>query len=137
MRITCLAFVCSAFGALLGGCINVNNICPHKPITQGVFGEITNASGTLEQNVEVDISTMLNGVKVMMFGTAQTSRGGYQFNATPGTYLLCAKTTVCTTITIPTGLVESSAVDGANGLTWDAPVMIPPDQTIGPCKFGD
>jgi hypothetical protein len=132
MRITCLAFV-----ALLLGCVNVDNICPHKPITQGVFGEITDSSGALEQNVEVDISTMLNGVKVMTFGTAQTSRGGYQFNASAGTYILCAKTTSCTTIAVPTGLVESSAVDAAAGLTWDAPVAVPPDQMIGPCKFGN
>jgi hypothetical protein len=132
MKIIGLAFV-----ALLGGCINVNNICPHKPITQGVFGEIQDSNGALEQNVEVDISTMLNGQKDKTFGTAQTSRGGYQFNAGPDSYILCAKTVFCTTITVPMGLVESSATDAPSGLTWDAPVAVPPDQMIGPCKFGD
>jgi hypothetical protein len=130
MRIIGLAFV-----ALLGGCINVNNICPHKPITQGVFGEIQDSSGALEQNVEVTISTMLNGVKVMTFGDVQTSRGGYQFNANAGSYLLCAKS-VCTPVTVPTGLIEVSATDATSGLTWDAPVTVPPEQIIGPCKFG-
>jgi hypothetical protein len=124
-----------AFASLLFGCVNLDNICPHKPITQGVFGEILDSSGALEQNVGVDISTMLNGAKDMTFGTAQTSRGGYQFTALPGSYLLCAKT-VCTTVTVPTGIVESSAVDATSGLTWDAPVAVPPAQTIGPCTFG-
>jgi hypothetical protein len=131
MRIIGLVFV-----VLLGGCINVNNICPHKPITQGVFGEIQDSSGTLEQNVEVTISTMLNGAPIKKFGDVQTSRGGYQFDASPGSYLLCAKT-VCTTVMVPTGLVEVSATDAASGLTWDAPVAVPPEQIIGPCKFGN
>jgi hypothetical protein len=122
--------------AFLGGCVNVDNICPHKPITQGVFGEIVDSSGANEQNVEVDIYTIVNGAQGTMFGGAQTSRGGYQFVATPASYMLCAKT-VCTTVAVPTGIVESSAVDAASGLTWDAPVAIPPDQMIGPCKFGD
>jgi hypothetical protein len=121
--------------AFLVGCPDLSTICPHKPITQGVFGEIVDANDTLEQNVQVDIFTMLNGAKDMMFGSAQTSRGGYQFNALPGTYMVCAKT-VCGTVTVPTGIVELSAVDAPTGLTWDAPVSVPPDQMIGPCKFG-
>jgi hypothetical protein len=44
-------------------------------------------------------------------------RGGYQFLADPSSYMVCAKT-VCATVAVPTGIVESSAV-------------------IGPCKFGD
>lgn len=125
------------FGALLGGCINVNNICPHKPITQGVFGEITDSSGALEQNVEVDVYGTLNGAQANKIASAETTRGGYQFDllASPA-YMLCAKT-VCTTIAVPTGLVEVSAVDATVGLMWDAPVAVPPDQVIGPCKFGD
>ena len=132
MRITRLAFV-----ALLFGCVNVNNICPHKPITQGVFGEITSSTGALEQNVEVDVFATLNGAQANKIASVETTRGGYQFNllASPA-YMLCAKT-VCTTIAVPTGIVEVSAVDAASGLTWDAPVTVPPDQMIGPCKFGD
>lgn len=122
--------------AFLGGCVNLDNICPHKPITQGVFGQIVDASGTNEENVEVDIFSIVNGAQGMMFGGVQTSRGGYQFLANPSSYMLCAKT-VCATVTVPTGIVESSAVDATSGLTWDAPVAVPPDQTIGPCKFGD
>jgi hypothetical protein len=131
VRITALVIV-----ALVGGCVDVNGICPHKPITQGVFGEVDDASGTLEQNVEVDIFTILNGVKDTMFGSAQTTRGGYQFKVDPSSYILCAKT-VCATVTVPTGLVELSAVDAASGLTWNAPVSVPPAQTIGPCTFGN
>ena len=130
MRILCFATL-----SFLLGCVDLSTICPHKPITQGVFGEIVDANNALEQNVEVDISTILNGVKDMQFGSAQTSRGGYQFMATPGTYMVCAKT-VCAMVTVPTGLVELSAVDASTGLTWDAPVWFPPDQMIGPCKFG-
>jgi hypothetical protein len=122
--------------AFLGGCVNLDTICPHKPITQGVFGQIVDSSGTNEENVEVDIFSIVNGAQGMMFGGVQTSRGGYQFLANPSSYMLCAKT-VCATVTVPTGIVESSAVDATSGLTWDAPVAVPPDQTIGPCKFGD
>ncbi len=137
MRITCLAFVFLSFGAPLFGCINVNNICPHKPITQGVFGEITDSSGTLEQNVEVDVFGTLNGAQANKIAGVETTRGGYQFNLNPSSaYMLCAKT-VCTTIAVPMGIVEVSAVDATTGLTWDAPVTVPPDQMIGPCKFGD
>ncbi|HEY2903319.1 MAG TPA: hypothetical protein VGL59_22235 [Polyangia bacterium] len=125
-----------ALVALLVGCINVDTICPHKPITQGVFGEILDSSGKLEQNVQVDIFSMLNGMKDMMFGSVQTSRGGYQFLANPSDYFVCAKT-VCATVTVPTGIVELSATDATAGLTWDAPVSVPPAQTIGPCKFGE
>jgi hypothetical protein len=67
---------------------------------------------------------------------AQTTRGGYQFNMNPSTYFVCAKT-VCTQVTVPTGLVELSAVDASSGLTWNAAVAIPPAQTIGPCAFGN
>lgn len=131
MRIICLAAV-----ALLVGCINPDNICPHKEITQGVFGEVVDANGTLEQNIEVDIWTILNGAQDMMIGNVETTRGGYQFNVTPSMYQLCSKT-VCTTVTVPTGIVEQSAVDAPAGLTWDPPVAVPPAQTIGPCTFGN
>jgi hypothetical protein len=131
MRIICLLFV-----ALLVGCVNLDTICPHKPITEGVFGEISDSSGTLEQNIEVDIFTTVNGIKDTMFASAQTSRGGYQFHVLPATYALCAKS-VCATVAVPTGLVESSAIDAPSGLTWDAPVAVPPAQMIGPCTFGD
>jgi hypothetical protein len=131
MRIIGVALV-----GLLAGCVNPDNICPHKEITQGVFGEILDANNALEQNVQVDIFTMLNGVKDMMFASAQTTRGGYQFYTLPAPYILCAKN-VCATVTVPTGLVEFSAIDAASGLTWDAPVAVPPAQTVGPCKFGE
>jgi hypothetical protein len=122
---------------LLANCTpNVDTICPHKPITQGVFGEILDASGTLEQNVQVDIYGILNGVQDAKIASAQTSRGGYQFNMNPSTYIVCAKT-VCTQVVVPTGLVELSAVDASSGLTWNPPVAVPPAQTIGPCTFGN
>jgi hypothetical protein len=38
---------------------------------------------------------------------------------------------------VPTGVVELSAIDAPSGVTWDAPVAVPPDQTIGPCTFGN
>jgi hypothetical protein len=128
--------ICSSILVFLGACVNLSTICPHKPITQGVFGEIADSSNMLEQNIEVDIYTTLNGMKDTMFGSTQTTRGGYQFNADAGSYVLCAKN-VCSPITVPTGLVELSAVDAPSGLTWDAPVAVPPDQMIGPCKFGN
>jgi hypothetical protein len=127
----CLAAL--SFGA---ACVDLSTVCPHKPITQGVFGEIVDSNNALEQNIQVDIYTTINGVQDMMFGSTKTTRGGYQFIAYAGTYMLCAKT-VCTTVTVPTGIVESSAVDATSGLTWDAPVAVPPQQTIGPCTFGD
>ena len=130
-----MRFICLVIVALLAGCVNVDTICPHKPITQGVFGEILDSSGTLEQNVEVDIFGILNGVKDAMIASAQTTRGGYQFNMNPSTYFVCAKT-VCTQVAVPTGLVELSAVDASSGLTWNAPIAVPPAQTIGPCTFG-
>ena len=131
-----MKYVLLVVGALFAGCVNTNNICPHKPITQGVFGEILGTGATLEQNVQVDIYTLLNGVQDMKFGSVETSRGGYQFTALPGTYSLCAKT-VCGQVTVPTGLVEFSAMDDATaGLVWDTPVAVPPEQTIGPCTFG-
>jgi hypothetical protein len=122
---------------VLFGCVtpDLNTICPHKPITQGAFGEIVDGTDTLEQGVEVDVYTIMNGMQDMMIGSAETSRGGYQFNLDPSMYMLCAKT-VCATITVPTGLVEYSATDAAAGLTWDAAVAVPPEQTIGPCMFG-
>ena len=131
MKIIGLVFV-----TLLVGCVNVDNICPHKPITQGVFGEIVDSSGKLEQNVEVDIFTTLNGMKDTMLANADTTRGGYAYKVSPAPYILCAKS-VCTTVTVPMGLVESSAVDAASGLTWDAPVAVPPEQMVGPCTYGD
>lgn len=122
--------------ALLAGCgVNLDNVCPYKTITQGVFGEVADASGPLEQGVEVDIYTMLNGVQGAMFAGGPTNRAGYQFSVDPSTYILCAKS-VCTPVTIPTGLVEQSAVDAAAGLTWDAPVAVPPATSVGPCKYG-
>ncbi len=80
-------------GALsfLSGCVNLSTICPHKPITQGVFGEIVNSSNALEQNVEVDIFTTVNGMQGAMIASAQTTRGGYQFNVGAAPYILCAK----------------------------------------------
>jgi hypothetical protein len=126
----------------LGGCVNLDTICPHKTITQGVFGEIADSTGANEQNVEVTIFSDVNGAQGNMFGDVETTRGGYQFMAGASTYFLCAKT-VCTMVVVPTGIVEESAVDegsaadAASGLTWDAPVAVPPDQMIGPCKFGD
>jgi hypothetical protein len=131
MRIVCLVFV-----ALLAGCVNLDTICPYKPITKGVFGEILDSNGTLEQNVKVDIFGTLNGVQDIMVASAQTTRGGYQFNVLPAPYILCAKS-VCATVTVPTGLVEFSAIDATSGLTWDAPVAVPPAQMIGPCTFGN
>jgi hypothetical protein len=131
MKIICLVVV-----ALLAGCVNIDTICPHKPITQGVFGEIVDSSGTLEQNVEVDIYGILNGVQDAKIASAQTTRGGYQFNMNPSTYIVCAKT-VCAQVTVPTGLVEFSATDATSGLTWNAPNAVPPAQTIGPCTFGN
>lgn len=119
------------------GCANLDTICPHHPITQGVFGEIVDANGALEENVQVDIYTTLNGVKDKMFGSTQTTRGGYQFPADPSPlYALCAKG-ICTTVAVPTGLVELSAMDATAGLAWEAPVAVPPQQKIGPCTFGN
>ena len=34
MKFICLVIV------VLVGCVNIDSICPHKPITQGVFGEV-------------------------------------------------------------------------------------------------
>ena len=123
---------------LLGGCSpDLSTICPNKPIKQGVFGEIVDSNHTLEQNVKVDLYTMTNGVQAATStATRQTSRGGYQISVDPSTYILCAKT-VCAPVVVPTGLVEFSAVDEASGLTWDAPVAVPPAQTIGPCTWGN
>ncbi len=122
---------------LLAGCTpDLSTVCPNKPITQGVFGEITDANDTLEQDVDVALYTMTNGVQATTpVATHQTTRGGYQFSVDPSTYILCAKT-VCAPVTVPAGLVEFSAVDAAAGLTWDAPVAVPPAQTIGPCTWG-
>jgi hypothetical protein len=130
------------FAALtfLVGCIGVDlsKICPHKvSITKGVFGEIVDSNNTLEQNIEVDLFTMLNGMKsATAAATAVTNRGGYELSVDPSTYILCAKT-VCAPVTVPMGLVEFSAVDAASGLTWDAPVAVPPAQMIGPCTYGN
>ncbi|HVZ87742.1 MAG TPA: hypothetical protein VHG72_12280 [Polyangia bacterium] len=132
MRILCVAAL-----VFLGGCVDLSHICPYKEITQGVFGEVVDSNNTLEQNVEVDLYTTLNGAQDMLVASRQTGRGGYQFEVNPSIYMLCSKGSVCTTVTIPTGLVEVSAVDAASGLTWNAPVTVPPAQTIGPCTWGD
>ena len=124
---------------LLGGCVSpdLSKICPFKPIKQGVFGGIADSGGTLEQNVEVDLYTITNGVQAATpAATAQTTRGGYQIDVDPSTYSVCVKT-VCAQVTVPTGLVELSAVDAASGLTWNASVAVPPAQTIGPCTWGN
>ena len=132
MRIACLAAL-----VLLVGCVDLSKICPYKEITQGVFGEITDANNALEENVEVDLYTTVNGAQGTQVGTPhETGRGGYQFMVSPSTYMLCAKG-VCGTVAVPTGLVECSAVDAASGLTWDAPVAVPPAQSVGPCMYGD
>jgi hypothetical protein len=123
----------------LAACVpDLSTICPHKTsITQGVFGGIVDSNNAQEQNVEVDLYTMENGVQsATATFTVETTRGGYEINVSPSTYILCAKT-VCATVTVPTGLVELSAVDAASGLTWDAPVAVPPAQMVGPCTYGD
>jgi hypothetical protein len=122
---------------LLVGCgVDLSTICPNKPISQGVFGEVVDSNGVLEQNVEVDLYAITNGVQGSMpLTTRQTNRAGYQIDLNPSTYSLCAKT-VCVQVTVPTGLVELSAVDATAGLKWDAPVAVPPAQTIGPCTWG-
>lgn len=134
MRTFCLLTL-----TFLAACVpDLSTICPHKTsITQGVFGGIEDANNAQEQNVEVDLYTMPNGVQspTATF-TTETTRGGYEFNVTPSTYILCAKN-VCGTVTVPTGLVEFSAVDAASGLTWDAPVAVPPAQMVGPCTYGN
>jgi hypothetical protein len=123
----------------LAACVpDLSTICPHKTsITQGVFGGIVDANNAQEQNVEVDLYTMENGVQsATATFTTETTRGGYELNVSPSTYILCAKS-VCGTVTVPTGLVEFSAVDAASGLTWDAPVAVPPAQMVGPCTYGN
>jgi hypothetical protein len=130
-------FGLAALILLIGCSVDLSTICPNKPITQGVFGEIVDSNGILEQNIEVDIYSTLNGAQDKMLGDRQTTRGGYQYNVSgPASYILCAKTN-CTTVMVPVGLVESSAVDAASGLTWDAPVAVPPEQMIGPCTWGN
>jgi hypothetical protein len=126
---------------LLGGCLtpDLSKICPHKTsITQGVFGGIFDATGAVEENVEVDLYTIVNGVQNTTVGaSAETTRGGYELDVLPSMYILCAKTVCSTPVTVPTGLVELSATDATAGLTWDAPVAVPPAQMIGPCTYGD
>ena len=133
MRNICLV-VSSLF---LVACVDLSTVCPYgdKITTQGVFGQIVGSGNANEENIEVQIFTILNGQKDMMFGSAMTGRAGYQFGATPSMYMVCAKT-VCATVTVPTGVVELSAID-ATTLTWDAQVAVPPAQTIGPCTWGD
>jgi len=131
-----MRFILFVMATLLTNCVNTDNICPHKTITQGVFGEILDASGALEPNVQVDIYGILNGAQDALIASAQTTRGGYQFNMNPSTYIVCAKN-VCTQVAVPSGLVELSAVDASSGLLWDAAVSVPPAQTIGPCTFGN
>lgn len=124
--------------AVLAACTpDLSTICPHKPITQGVFGGIVDSDNAIEENVQVDLYTMLNGVQsTTPAASTQTTRGGYQVGVDPSTYILCAKT-VCATVTVPTGLVELSGVDATSSFMWDAPVAVPPAQTIGPCTFGN
>lgn len=128
--------ICLAALTFLVGCVDLSTICPNKPITQGVFGEVVDSKNALEENVDVDLYTVLNGVQGSLVVSRQTTRGGYQIPVDPSTYILCSKN-VCTMVVVPTGLVELSAVDGASGLTWDTPVAVPPDQTIGPCTWGN
>ena len=87
----------------LAACVpDLSTICPHKTsITQGVFGGIVDSNNTQEQNVEVDLYTMENGVQsTTATFTAETTRGGYELNVTPSTYILCAKS-VCGTSRSP------------------------------------
>jgi hypothetical protein len=118
------------------GCVNLSTICPYHEITQGVFGEIVDSTNALEQNVEVDAFGIVNGQQGSLIGSAETTRGGYQFKLNPSMYMICAKGT-CTTVTVPTGLVEISGTDTGSAVTWDAPVAVPPDQMVGPCSYGD
>jgi len=135
MKLTRIASLASL--TLLVGCsVDLSKICPYKEITQGVFGEVVDSTNTLEENVEVDLYTMINGVQDMLVTSRQTTRGGYQIDVDPSTYILCSKN-VCTNVVVPTGLVEQSAVDAPSGLTWDPPQAVPPAQTIGPCTYGD
>jgi len=123
----------------LAACVpDLSTICPYKnTITQGVFGGIMDGNNAVEENVQVDLYTMLNGVQsTTAAATTKTGRGGYQLDVDPSTYILCAKT-VCATVTVPTGLVELSGVDAGSSFMWDAPVAVPPAQTIGPCTYGN
>jgi hypothetical protein len=116
---------------------DLSTVCPYKPITQGVFGGIADSSGKQEENVQVDLYTFTNGVQdAQPAVTGMTTRAGYQYGVDPSTYNLCAKG-VCATVTVPTGLVELSAVDAASGLTWNAPVAVPPAQMIAACTWGN
>jgi hypothetical protein len=122
----------------LSGCItpDLSTICPYgsKIITQGVFGQITDSTGANEEDVDVTISTTDGqGHPVMQFGDQKTGRAGFQLNASPSIYQVCAKS-VCTIVTT-TGLSELTATDGAT-LVWDAPVAVPPAETIGACTWG-
>jgi hypothetical protein len=122
--------------ACLTACVDLSTICPYKaPVTQGVFGEITDSTGAIEEGVEVDLYTLENGEQDNLVGSASTGRAGYQFQVNASTYELCAKT-VCAQVMVPTGVVEFSAADSGSGVTWDQPVAVPPAQTIGPCTWG-
>jgi hypothetical protein len=81
-----------------------------------VFGEIVDSNNVLEQNVEVDIYTTLNEMKDTLVASAETTGGGYRFDVNPAPYILYAKN-VCSMVTVPSGLVELSAVDAPSGLT--------------------
>jgi hypothetical protein len=126
--------------AFLAACVpDLSTICPYKnTITQGVFGAIVNnGNNAVEENVEVDLYSILNGVQsATAAATTETSRGGYQLSVDPSTYILCAKS-VCATLTVPTGLVELTGVDAGSSFMWDAPVTVPPAQMIGPCTYGN
>jgi hypothetical protein len=122
--------------SVMFGCVDLSTICPYHEITQGVFGEVVDSTGTLEQNVEVEAFGIENGSQGSLIGSAATTRGGYQFKLNPSMYMICAEGT-CTTVTVPTGLVELSGTDTGAAVTWESPAAVPPDQSVGPCKYGD
>ena len=125
---------------LVAGCLtpDLSKICPYRAtITQGVFGGIYDANGAVEENVQVDLHTTLNGAQGPIGASVETTRAGYQLNVDPAPYILCAKTVCSPLVTVPMGLIELSATETASGLTWAAPVAVPPAQKIGPCTFGN
>ncbi|HXJ23523.1 MAG TPA: hypothetical protein VMT03_25130 [Polyangia bacterium] len=137
MRTTWIALGTLVVVGAVGCTPDLSTICPSKPITQGVFGEVVDASGTLEENVQVDFYTEINGQQDSLVVSRQTTRGGYQIDVNPSTYIICVKATVCTMVTVPTGLVELTAVDTGDSATWNDPIAVPPAYTIGPCTWGN
>jgi hypothetical protein len=120
---------------LLVGCVDLSTVCPSKPTTQGLFGEIVDDNNVLEENVEVDLYLISNGTQGALVTSHETTRGGFQFAVNPATYQLCSGG-VCTNVVVPTGVVEQSGVDTGGVVTWDAPAAVPPEVTIGPCTWG-